>query len=166
MMSLARFSARRWWTGAIFALQLTAACTATIGDNGKTSRGGSGSSSTTTGGGAIVDPITGKVIECDGSQVTNAKRLIRLSFNRDRQLAGQLVGNRTAQSGRHDLPSPRPEHALVSPLSNPRKARSSSTASGNRPTPSPRPPASTCSTTLPPSPSAARRPPICAVSNS
>src|SRR5262245_21403263 len=80
-------AARRRRSLGVWALAAIAlgGCSATIGDN-QNSRGTNG------GGGKLVDPVTGKVIECEGNEVTNAKRLIRLSFNQIASSVGSLLG--------------------------------------------------------------------------
>jgi hypothetical protein len=122
MNSLIAVSARRWFLAtAILFLAAVDGCSATIGDASKSSGNGPNGSSTANGGGTIVDPTTGKVIECDGNQVTNAKRLIRLSFNQIANSLGSLLGSAVRDQIVTDYQVPDPTTRWFPPLSNPRE---------------------------------------------
>src|SRR4051812_6562114 len=79
-------------------LQL-AACTGAVSGNGTTdpvSTGGSGGSAATTGGSGTIPGGNGP-IACDGSTVSDPKRIVRLSFNQISNTMRALFGDALGQ---------------------------------------------------------------------
>jgi hypothetical protein len=121
MKSLHGISAPNWFLAtAIIFLATAEGCTATIGDSHKSSGVGPGGALTGPDG-TVVDPSTGKVIECEGTQVTNAKRLIRLSFNQIANSLGSLLGTALQDQIVTTYQVPDPSTRWFPPLSNPRE---------------------------------------------